>query len=398
MSERRDAPYPELKSTHTMWRMGRPWTDRKPPSSAPVWDVIDGFGRYHALVSALELGLFEALDALGPSTASAVATHAGTAMPHTEILLDGLVGMHFLEQRHGIYQLAEVAERYLVRSGPATMVDLVPVAPGPLDNWGRLTDTVRTGSPAAPIDDDPAAFYLPLVHATFPTILRCAIRADRQLRYTAGGPLRLLDLGAGGAPWAIAVLLANPEATAVVNDLPGVIEEAHRRTADHGVAERVTFRPGDAHTIEIEPGAYDVVVLGHVLRAIGEDEARHLMARAFEALRPGGQLLVGDYFVDREKSQNPHGLMMGVTMMASTRHGRTRTVGEHVEWLRAAGFGHTRLIEPIGFQEVLVARKPPALVAAAAAAALDASSASSQTSSSLSPSPSRSPSHSEVAP
>jgi SAM-dependent methyltransferase len=365
VQERRDAPYPELKKTHTMWRLGRPWTDRKPPTSASVWDVIDGFGRYHALVSALELGLFEALDTLGPSTAAAVAEQAGTAMPHTEILLDGLVGMRFLEQRHGIYQLAEVAERYLVRSGPATMVDLVPVAPGPLGNWSRLTETVRTGAPAEPIDDDPAAFYLPLVHATFPTILRCALRSELQLRFSGAGPIRLLDLGAGGAPWAVGVLTLNPEATAVVNDLPGVIEEAARRTEAHGVADRVELRAGDALEVDIEPGAYDVVVLGHVLRAIAEADSHRLIDRAFEALRPGGRLLVGDYFVDRERSQNPHALMMGVTMMASTRHGRTRTVAEHVAWVQAAGFGHTRLIEPIGFQEVLVARKPLGPVAPA---------------------------------
>lgn len=358
MNERRDAPYPDLKKRHTMWRVGRPWRDVKPPAAAPVWDVIDGFGRYHALVTALELGLFEDLDANGPSRSSEVAGRCATAMPHTEILLDGLVGMGFVEQRHGVYELSEVAERYLVRSGGASMVDLVPVAPGPLDNWRWLTDTVRNGAPADPIDDDPATFYRPLVHATFPTILRCAVRADRQLRFSAPGPLRVLDLGAGGAPWSVAILTLNPEATAVVNDLPGVLDEAAERLVAHDVADRAELREGDAHTIELEPDAYDVVVLGHVLRAEGEEAARHLVARAHTAVRPGGRLLIGDYFVDRERTRAAHSLMMGVTMMASTRHGRTRTVDDHVGWVRDAGFGPVRLVEPIGFQEVLVARKP----------------------------------------
>ena len=41
-----DSPYPELKKTHTMAHTGRPWRDHKPPPSAPVWAIIQGFGSY----------------------------------------------------------------------------------------------------------------------------------------------------------------------------------------------------------------------------------------------------------------------------------------------------------------------------------------------------------------
>ena len=43
--EPRDAPYPELKKSHTMANQGRPWTDYKPPPAAPVWAAIEGLGR-----------------------------------------------------------------------------------------------------------------------------------------------------------------------------------------------------------------------------------------------------------------------------------------------------------------------------------------------------------------
>ena len=41
-----------MKKTHTMARLGRPWTDVKPPPAAPVWAAIEGFGRSHALWAA----------------------------------------------------------------------------------------------------------------------------------------------------------------------------------------------------------------------------------------------------------------------------------------------------------------------------------------------------------
>ena len=95
MSEaNRDAPYPELKKTHTMVRVGRPFTDYKPPPAAPVWAVIEGLGRYHVLLAALELGVFEALDdapAAPGSTAEELAGRLGLPAVHLEALL-GLGG------------------------------------------------------------------------------------------------------------------------------------------------------------------------------------------------------------------------------------------------------------------------------------------------------------------
>lgn len=358
MNEPRDAPYPELKKQHTMARTGRPWRDVKPPPAGPVWAAIEGLGRYHALVAAIDLGVFDALAATGRVTADTLAAELQVSAPHLRSLLDAVVAMGLLDQWRGEYELNDTARRYLVRDAPACMADLVPVAPGPHENWRRLADTVRHGRPSEPIDDDPVAFYRPLVEATFATMLRCATRADRQLRYSARPATRVLDLGAGGAPWSIAVLTACPDGRAVVNDLPGVLDIACRRAAEHGVADRCEFRPGDFHEIDVEPGGYDLVVLGHVCRTEGEERSRRLIARGFGALAPGGRVLLADYFVGPERRTTPHAVLMGTTMMASTVRGATHTYAEVAGWLCDAGFVRLRLVEPIGFQQVFVATRP----------------------------------------
>jgi SAM-dependent methyltransferase len=355
----RDAAYPELKTTHTIARTGRPFTDYKPPAAAPVWDVIEGYGRFHVLVSALELGVFDALEQLGPSTGSELAEVLGVSAPHLTTLLEGVVSTHLLDHRFGKFELNDTARRYLTTDGAASMSALVPVSPGPLANWRQLTDTVRSGHPADPVDDDPVAFYVPLVEGTFVTILRQATRADGFIRYTALDSPRVLDLGAGGAPWSTAILTANPGATAVVNDLPGVIDVAARKLAERGLLDRAELRPGDFHEIDLEDDHYDLVVLGHVCRAEGAERAGRLIDRAYRALAPGGRLVLSDYFADRQRSLAGHALMMGVTMMASTRHGEALGYGDVADRLRQAGFEAVRLIEPIGFQEAFVASKPP---------------------------------------
>jgi len=358
MFEPRDAPYPELKKSHTMAHTGRPWTDYKPPPAAPVWAAIEGLGRYYILLAALELDVFDTLQRLGPSLVEDVAGVIGAPVDHVRSLLDGVVALGLLDQFTDTYELNDTARRYLVSDGPATMADLIPVAPGPHENWARLADTVRAGRPATPIEADPAAFYVPLVEGTFTTMFRCATRADLKIRYSALKTPRILDLGAGGAPWAIAMLHACPDGSAVVNDLPVVIDVAVAKTAEHGVGDRCEFRAGDFHTVEIEFGHYDIVVLGHVCRTEGAEGAQRLIARAFAALKPEGRLVLADYFVDIERKFNPHAVIMGTTMMASTERGFCFTHEEFADWIRAAGFVDLRLVEPIGFQQSFVASKP----------------------------------------
>ena len=360
-----DSPYPELKKSHVPERVGRPWTDYKPPPSAPVWAVISGFGSFHVLVAALELGVFDTLADRGANpgippavTAPDLANELGVSAPHLEALLDSLAVLGLLERVGGRYGLNDTAARYLTTDGAASMASLVPVAPGPLDNWSRLADTIRAGRPAEPIDDNPADFYRPLVEGTFSTMLRAATRADLQVRYSAMAEPQVLDLGAGGAPWAIAILKACPDATAVINDLDGVVDIARRTTAEHGVADRCEFRPGNFHTVDIEPDADDIAVLSHICRTEGPGGTRRLIERAWKALRPEGRLLLADYFIAPEPQWSPHSVLMAMTMMASTTNGFPITAAQTAQWLQEAGFDSLRLIEPIGHQYLYTATKP----------------------------------------
>lgn len=352
-----DPPYPELKKSHTMAHSGRPWRDYKPPPSGPVWAVIQANSTYWMLVAAIDLGVFDALEELGKRTAESLAEHLQLSAPHLQHLLDAMVTLGFLDQMHDEYEVTETAERYLCRNGAASMAELVRVSPGPLENWTALAETIRSGRVATPIEQDIPGFYGPLVQATFATQLRVGTRLGLRLGWQRIPRLRMLDLGAGRAPWAIAVLEQSPDSTAVINDFQEVIGLAEATIAERGLNTRVSFRPGNFHDIEIENEAYDLVVLGHICRTEGPDLAPGLIARAVAGLKPGGKLLVADYFADNDRKMNAFGVQMGMTMLANTERGRMLTHAQMHGWLAAQPLEAIRMVEPIGFNLVYVANK-----------------------------------------
>ena len=101
------------------------------------------------------------------------------------------------------------------------MAELIPMAPGPHENWTNWPTPCATVGLRRRSKTMPHAFYVPLVEGTFTTMFRCATRADLKIRYSAMRAPKILDLGSGWRPWAIAMLNGCPDGTAVINDSAG---------------------------------------------------------------------------------------------------------------------------------------------------------------------------------
>jgi len=320
-----------------------------------VWRIIQGFSAYWATVAALDLGLFDAL-AGGPQALEELAEATGGSPSHLEGLVDALVAVGLLGRAGDRCSLLPVAETFLVSGARRSMAELVRWSPGPWSNWPHLADTVRTGRPPDPVEDAPGEFYGHLVDATFPTQHAAACRAVEVLGI--GGAPTVLDLGAGAAPWAIAVLETCPEARAVVNDLPDVVPAAIRAAERHGVADRCRALPGDYFEVALDDAVHDVVVLANVCRAEGAEGAAALIARAARALRPGGRLLLADYFLDDDRTGPPAALMLGLTMMAATTRGRVFCRHDFSSWVEASGLTGVEFLVPLPGTEILTAVRP----------------------------------------
>ena len=327
-----------------------------PVTPAAVWSIIQGYTGYWVSNAAVQLGVFAALADGSARTAHELATELAAAPAQLEVLLDALVGVGLLERSDAGYALSEVSRRFLVPGGESYMGDLLVHSPGRHENWPLLAGTVSSGVPVFPVDED-TVFWRTLARATFTTQHALAARTAELAGLHGDAALRILDVGAGAAPWAIALLQALPHAHAVANDLPDVVGLAEEQAGRLGVGDRLATRGGDYRSVVLAPGDFDVVVLANVVRTEGADRAPLLLARAANWLRPGGTLVIADYFVDAGGRGSTAALLLGATMMANTINGRTFTEQRFRGWLHDAGLPDVEVLEPIPGARVMLARR-----------------------------------------
>ncbi|MFF9346866.1 SAM-dependent methyltransferase [Streptomyces sp. NPDC014734] len=114
------------------------------------------------------------------------------------------------------------------------------------------------------------------------------------------GDERVLDLGCGGAEWLLRALDARPRLHAEGVDISGdALAQARRNAHRLGVAERLVLHHGGAEEFS-SPHGFDLVLSVGAAHAFGGLLPTLAAARAH--LAPGGRVLIGDGFWEREPS------------------------------------------------------------------------------------------------
>jgi O-methyltransferase domain len=117
---------------------------------------------------------------------------------------------------------------------------------------------------------------------------------------------------------------------------------------------RTGASPGDALSMHWGNG-YDAVLLANFLQLHGDADAATLLTKARTALAPGGAAYIVEALPDEDRTQG-EGTVQGVTLLALTPAGGTRTYSELSELCRAAGFADTELVQlPATAQSLVVA-------------------------------------------
>jgi len=290
------------------------------------------------LFTASELDVFTRIHE-GRTTVDALATACGVQREPLRMVLEWCVADGTLTSDGTHYQNTPATLAYLVKGQPAYAANGLKYAQDLYPAWGGLTQLVKTGRPAI----DPESILGDDKEKTRAFIYAMHERA-RGLGSVlpAGvdfsGRRRLLDVGGGPGTYSIALVQKTPGLTSTVLDLPGVLEITREIVAANGCLDRISFLPGDYLTTPFGSG-FDAALLSGMMHREHEQECRLLLRKSFEAMEPGGLIVVSDVFFDDDaKNTPPFALSFALNMMLTSNHGSAHAKTEMSRWMRETGF------------------------------------------------------------
>ena len=316
------------------------------------------------LLSTIEIGVFTEL-ARGAEGFEALRGRLGLHPRSARDFLDTLVALGFLERTDDRYANTRESDFFLDRTKPSYIGGILEMANHRLyPFWGHLTEALRTGQPqnemktgggASPFEAlyaDPARLHQFLSAMT-------GISRGANLAIARSFPWSdyrtFVDVGTAQGDLAVQIALANPHLRGIGFDLPEVAPIFDEYVAASGVGDRLTFAPGNFFENEF-PRA-DVVLMGHILHDWDLAKKKMLVGKAFDALPPGGALIVYEAIIDDDRSKNAFGLMMSLNMLIETPGGFDYTGADCSGWMREAGFSSTRVQPLVGPDSMVIGIK-----------------------------------------
>ena len=306
-----------------------------------LFDLTAGFVRAQVLMALVELDVFaHLLDA--PRASADLAPVCGLSADRMEILLQAGAALGLLRRRRdGRFALARKGAALLGVPGLAAMIrhhgafyrdlaDPVALLRGETDTeLAHFWPYVFGATGEAPADVTRSYSDLMADSQTL-------VAQDTLSQVSFKGVTRLLDVGGGSGAFASAICAAHPRLTATVFDLPTVMPQAESRIARAGLVARIDTVGGSFRDDALPDGS-DMISLIRVLYDHSDDTVIALLAKVFDALPPGGRLLISEPMGGGDRP-DPSGDVYFAFYTLAMRTGRARSAARIADLCRAAGF------------------------------------------------------------
>ena len=309
-------------------------------------------GASHVYREAVRCGVLGALRA-EPQTAAQVAQACSLATGPAELLLDALIPLGVVRKDGETYALSQLAEM-LLSGSYKNLGD---------EYWAHLPAFLQTGQPIAKMDDvaKSEAFYQTQAAVLGWMLGPAAQCAAHTLAGTLPPKAAILDIGAGSGIWSLTLAQQTADAVVTAVDWPAVLEVAAETAENLGLSHRLTTIAGNYHQVELPSEQFDLAILANVTHLETSDGNRALLAKVWQALKPGGRVVIIDVFPGQPMGDLNLALYkLGLALR--TEHGHVYSAQELGSILSACRYGDPELIPlevPPYVVGMLIAPTPP---------------------------------------
>jgi len=290
-----------------------------------------------SLFAAIDLGLFTSV-AQGDNTAGRFAKRAEISEINAERLMTICAASGLIDWKDDHFENAADVQRFLVKGEKSYAASWLTFTRPSWENWGNLTEKLQNPKPATIIGsyetmtvDYARRYHEATASVGFGSGRRFVKQVDLSNRR------KIMDLGGGSGAYSIVAVQAHPQLSAVVFDLPPVVEVTRDFIANNNVGDQVTTQGGD-FTRDKFPEGCDVAIMASNLPQYSRDIINQVIQKAFDALLPGGEMhLIGEMLND-DRAGPLDAAIWGLYEVMSNSTGIAHSKADCVSYFEQAGF------------------------------------------------------------
>src|SRR4051812_42267702 len=319
------------------------------------------------LLTAVEFGVFTRLGDRH-MTGAELGAELGLHQRGTSDFFDALVAMQFLgrdgDGPSAKYHNTPAGALYLDSNSQCYIGGILVMLNARLFRfWNDLPEALRTGKPQNEVKHGEKGIFEELYKEIpkleqFMGAMTGLSRFNFEsfaAKFDFSNCRTLCDVGGATGLLCIEVARKHPHLTCISFDLPPVEPIAQRHIAAARLSDRIGTACGDFFKDPL-PKA-DIITMGMILHDWNLEKKMHLIRAAYDALPPGGALIVIEALIDDARRENLFGLLMSLNMLIEFGDAFDYSGADFRGWCSEVGFKRFDVIHLAGASSAAIAYK-----------------------------------------
>ena len=307
-----------------------------------------GFFSSQTLLTATQLGVFTELGKqprTGPDLAGILGLHARGVFD----FLDALVALKLLDKEGtdstAVYRNTAESSRFLDQSSEEYVGGIFTMSGSRLYRfWGDLEEALKTGQPQSEVKHKGKPLFDEIFADEAKLRQFCSAMAGLSRHnfdvFTNKFPFanfkHHLDLGASTGILSKLAVTKHKHLKSTAFDLPAVATVTKEHVQAWGLKDRIEVVGGSFLSDKL-PRA-DLITLGLILHDWNLEQKRQILRSAYEALEPGGAVVVIENLIDDDRRENAFGLLMSLNMLIEFGDAFDYSFADFSDWCKDIGF------------------------------------------------------------
>jgi len=330
-----------------------------PAEGSAIDDLIFSRVALPVVIVARESGLYSHIER-GPASISQIASKLQLPSRSVEVLVVVSAALVFLNPvKDDLFEISDLGTDYLLPNSPYYAGGRLERAmAGSEEQLKSIKNAVISGGNTVPplvvnIKDSAPDHIRELIQRMH--ILSLAPASGLAQLDIFEGFKSILDVGGRSGSMSIAIAANHPNTRCTIMALPLVREIAASNIEAYGLGDRVSAVRGDMFSDPWPPGP-DAILFANIFHDWDVESCQQLARRAYNALPPGGTILVHEMLLNDDKS-GPLAAACFSTAMLFNSAGKQYTFAELSKILRTVGFADCSATSGFGYYSLVAATK-----------------------------------------